>query len=693
MKVTLCKYNIDMPRKYTKKSDYWNQFSSGNGNGSESLENFIQANSSEPQLLGEPFYAFDSKAAYSRTGGDSSTNLRRNRVATGPKINKYANIREGLLPFEMSINGYNVRDAIELCQKAYSNVAIFRNAVDIMSEFSNAEINLEGGSSKAKDFFYKWMKYVKIWKVKDQYFREYYRSGNIFFYKLNAKFTLDDFQSIIKSYANADGLSYDSVEKIYNYPTPYNVKNSIPIQYTLLNPFYVVANRTSSWRQVVYEKMLSEYELERLQNPKNEQDKFIFESLDPETRNKIKNGQWAQDGLKIQLNPTDIIYSFYKKQDYEPFAVPFGFAVLDDINFKLEMKKIDQAICRTIENVILLITLGAEPSKGGINHKNISAMQSLLSNESIGRVLVADYTTKADFIIPDMNKVLGYEKYKIVNEDIKEGLQNILIGSEKFANTTVKAQVFFERLREARNAFLNDFLQPEMELIFKNLGFKGKCPVAKFEEVSIKDETQFNRVVTRMMELGILPPEEGIKVIETGIYPSGAELAAAQEKFVEQRKKGFYNPIVGGVPSIAPPVPDDIEESDTIAKPAQQVKNSVPNEVGRPIGTTKASVYSREAISQVFDLTKDLYANVQSLLKSKYNKKRLSSDQKKLAESLSEAIIVGSNSSEWNDKAEQVLANPLELDKLGVMTEIQSLAGEHDLNTYAAALLYHSNNK
>ena len=67
-------------------------------------------------------------------------------------MHRYANIREGLLPFEMSINGYNVRDAIELCQKAYANVSIFRNAVDIMSEFSNAEITLEGGSSKAQDF-------------------------------------------------------------------------------------------------------------------------------------------------------------------------------------------------------------------------------------------------------------------------------------------------------------------------------------------------------------------------------------------------------------------------------------------------------------------------------------------------------------------------------------------------------------
>ena len=685
MKVTLCNYNIDMPRKYTKKSDYWSKFSSGSESNNSSLEDLMRNGSSEPQLVGDPFYNFDSKASsYSRNGGNSSTNLRRNRTSVAPKIHRYANIREGLLPFESSINGYNVRDAIELCQKAYANVAIFRNAVDIMSEFSNAEINLEGGSTKAKDFFYKWMKYIKIWKVKDQYFREYYRSGNIFFYKLNAKFGLDDFQTILKSYANT--------EDVYKYPTSFNVKNSIPVQYTLLNPFYVVANRSTSWKQVIYEKILSEYELERLQNPKNDHDKVIFESLDPVAKDKIRNGQWSQDGLKIQLNPTDVIYSFYKKQDYEPFAVPFGFAVLDDINFKLEMKKIDQAICRTIENVILLITLGTEPSKGGINHKNISAMQSLLGNQSVGRVLVADYTTKADFIIPDMNKVLGYEKYKIVNEDIKEGLQNILIGSEKFANTTIKAQVFFERLREARNAFLNDFLQPEMELIFKNLGFKGKCPVAKFEEVSIKDETQFNRVVTRMMELGILPPEEGIKVIETGIYPSGPELEAAQEKFVEQRKKGFYNPIVGGVPSVAPPIPGD-DSSDEPEPSVNPAKNNVPNEVGRPVGTTKANVYSREAIAEVFDLTKELYSNVQTLLKEKYNKKRLSKEQKNLAESISEAIIVGSKSNSWKDTAEKVLKDPSTLDSLGVMEAVQDLAAEHDLNTYAAALLYHSNNK
>jgi hypothetical protein len=672
-----------MSRKYTKKSEYWSKLSSGNQDSSQPLENLLHGDqSSEPNFVGEPFYTHETRASDSdRNGGQLDTTLRRNLAYVGPKIYKYGNIREGILPFEASINGYNIRDAIELCQKAYANVAIFRNAIDIMSEFANAEIYLEGGTQKSKDFFKKWMKSVRMWNVKDQYFREYYRSGNVFFYKINAKFEIDDFQKILETYANYDGQSYTTDMGILPYPTSYDVKNRIPVQYTLINPYFLTVNRASSWNSVLYEKILSEYELERLRTPKNDHDKLIFDSLNKETQNKIKNGQWARNGLNIQLDPTNIIYSFYKKQDYEPFSIPFGFPVLDDINFKMEMKKIDQAICRTIENVILLITVGTEPSKGGINHKNIKAMQGLLNNQSVGRVLVADYTTKAEFVIPDMQKVLGYEKYRIVNEDIKEGLQNILIGSEKFANTTVKAQVFFERLKESRNAFLNDFLQPEIEAIFKNLGFKGKCPVAKFEEVSIKDETQFNRVVTRMMELGILPPEQGLKVIESGIYPSEEELAAAQAKFVEDRKKGYYNPMVGGVPVI----PDDSIQSNAIPN-----KNPIPpKEKGRPMGA-KASVFAKDAIAKVLNQTKVLSSSVELALKKKYSKKTLSSDQRKLAEGITEAIIVGCEGVSWKEKAEAIIKDPSFLDKLSILPEIQEMAAEHQLDTYAAGLLYHS---
>ena len=145
--------------------------------------------------------------------------------------------------------------------------------------------------------------------------------------------------------------------------------------------------------------------------------------------------------------------------------------------------------------------------------------------------------------------------------------------------------------------------------------------------------------------------------------------------------------IGGGGLTIAP-----AEYGNVTPKYQPVPKNKVPKERGRPIGAV-ASVYSKEDIAQVFDLTKVLYSNVQSSLRKKYNKKRLSKDQKKLAENISEAIIVGSKNNDWSNIAEQVVSNPNVLDKLGILKEVQDLASEHDLNIYAAALLYHSSNK
>ena len=521
-------------RKYTKKSEYWNKFQQKQSIEEALATNPLLQNSTySPSLEGSAYFEDTSKASYNRAGSSAPSRSRVNRIHRVVQRDKFSNIREGLLPFDYAVNGINVRDTIELCQKAYANVAIFRNAIDIMAEFSNSEIFLDGGSRKSRDFITAWFKKIKLWKLTDQYFREYYRSGNIFFYKIDGKFNTEDFIKMTKTYGSVS-------------------VNKIPIKYILLNPFDIVARRTTGYETTgVYAKVLSEYEIERLKNPKNDYDREVYEGLPKNIKDNFKMNGYQPDGAKIELEPERLRYSFYKKQDYEPFAVPFGYSVLEDINMKLEFKKIDQAIVRTIENVILLITMGNEPSKGGINHNNLAAMQELFRNESVGRVLVSDYTTKAEFVIPDMNKILGYEKYRIVNEDIKEGLQNIIVGSEKYSNTAVKAEIFLERLKESREAFLNDFLQPEIQQVCKNMGFRN-YPTARFKEVDTKDSTQTQRVATRLMELGLITPEQGMDVINKGVFPESEEVGKSQEQFVEQRKMGYYNPIVGGVPMIEP---------------------------------------------------------------------------------------------------------------------------------------------
>ena len=178
-------------RKYNKKSEYWKKF---NKNNLEDLISQSQGSSKEwePTLGGDAYYTQSAKANYERTGennssGTSRTNTRSNSAAVGKKSFKYANIREGELPYSYGKSGCDIRDAIMLCQKAYANIPIFRNVIDIMSEFANTELHLQGGTEKSRNFIDKWLQKVKIWAVKDQYFREYYRSGNVFMYRLDTK--------------------------------------------------------------------------------------------------------------------------------------------------------------------------------------------------------------------------------------------------------------------------------------------------------------------------------------------------------------------------------------------------------------------------------------------------------------------------------------------------------------------------
>ena len=345
-------------RKYNKKSDYWNKFDKKN----QDLP-VQQDEQFSPDILGDPFYTSSasyngvSSAACTRSTSSSGNYSRINRSAVAPKVDRFSAIRSGMLPYDYSSDGVNVRAAIELCQKAYANVSVFRNAVDIMSEFANTDLFLEGGTSKSRKFFNEWFKKINLHNLKDQYFREYYRSGNIFLYRLDGKFKADDFAELIKSIGPRNAAV-----------------NKVPIRYILMNPYDIVATRASSFNDGAYEKILSEYEMARLQNPTTEEDKEIFEALPPKVQESVKRGEYNTDGLKIQLDPEKVLHSFYKKQDYEPFAIPFGYPVLEDINAKIELKKMDQAITRTIENVILLITMGAEPDKGGINAQNLNAM-------------------------------------------------------------------------------------------------------------------------------------------------------------------------------------------------------------------------------------------------------------------------------------------------------------------------------
>lgn len=655
-------------RAYRKRSDYWKKFEKSKVSLEEFSKTQENADAAMPVMVGESLY--ESQASRLTTSSIQRSKGRKNSAATGMARDRFKNIDDGLLPLEYSADSVSGRDAIELTQKAYFNISSYRSTIDLLSDFSNVDIFLEGGNKKSRDFIQEWFRYVKINSLKSQYFTEYYRSANVFIHRLDGKITTNSAQKLYEAYG-ATSLTF-----------------KIPVRYLLLNPCEINAKGGLNFHEHNYVKALSSFEVSRLKNPKTQQEQKLFESLPEETKKSIRSNNATSEQIEMPLNSDQLHVIFGKKQDYEPLAIPYGFSVLDDINKKLELKKIDQAIARSIENVVLLVTMGAEPDKGGINPKAIDAMQQIFQNQSVGRVLVADYTTKADFIIPDLKKVMGKEKYEVLNRDIQEGLQNVLIGDTKYSDGSLKLNIFLKRLEEPRRKFIEEFLQPEINRICKGLGFKS-CPKAKFVEKDILNDEGFMKLTTRMMELGLLTPKQGVEAIEKGKLPDYESMDEAQKEFKKSREEGHYMPLVNSVNLFEGEEMDNVDNNQKSKEgKSNTTKNPAPSG-GRPVGQSNASL-SKKNIVEVSKKMVDFELMAYREFASKYGLEKIEGTQKNLVDQVCASIVGAKEINEWEATLHDVLADTNKLEEFDLKPEVLDFGAKFQTDDVASAILYHS---
>jgi hypothetical protein len=593
----------------------------------------------------------------SEASSTGTTSVRRNLAGTIERTDRFKNIDDGLVPFRHSSLSYgkgnssvDIRDAVILCQKCYYNFPLFRNIIDLMTEFSVNDIFYRGGNSKSKKFFEAWGNKINLWDLQDRFFREYFRSGNVFIYRFDSEITPDDINKITSIY----GSDEMEVQKL-----------QLPSRYIILNPADIQMMGTSNFGWGVYFKLLTDYEVNQLKNPKTDEDVAVLNALPESARKQIKAGNTA---VIVPLDITKISIVFYKKQDYEPFSVPMGYPVLEDINAKAEMKKIDMAVARTMQQIILLVTTGTEPDKGGINPKNIEALRKMFESQSVWKVLVADYTTQAEFKVPSVAELLNPQKYEILDRDINIGLNNIFAGEEKFANQQQKVELFVARLEQARNAFLNNFLIPEIKRISKSLGFKN-YPTPYFEDVELKDNTNNAKIYARLMELGILTPEQGLQAIESNTLPDMATMIEDQRAYKDLRDEGLYEPLVGGAK-------EDAGRPDGTSAPKKVT----------PIGAGASQKFSLAKVKDNLIHAQELEAKVISYLREKNDIKRLSKLQKEVAQEITHLIIANEEPDNWEKKVSDYCESPIDKNEKRVK-EVISIAATHNLDNYLASIL------
>lgn len=624
----------------------------------------------------EPLLAsVDEKSTASCSRGAKS-GVRQNIGGILDRANKYAFIENGVSPY--GIKSYknsaghsciSPRDAIELCQMAYYNIPIFQNTINLMTEFTCAPIFFSGGNELSRKFFEAWAKKINLWSFQDQFFREYYRGGNVFVYKLMASFTRQDLGKL---------------SKIFEYEV---AATEIPGKYIILNAADIEI-QSCFWTELAeYYKIINEYELRSILSGGAVSDELLDKI--PELK-EIKKGAKTGTLIKIKLTKDRLSTIFYKKQDYELCSIPFGFAVLDDINKKEEMKNIDMAINRQLQQAVLLITMGNE-TDGAPSPQNMDAMRQIFSNPSVARVLVAAWDTEANFVIPTIGDILDPQKYEILDRDIRLGLNNMLFGEgEKYSNTDIKVEVFLARLQHSREQFLKEFLIPEMEKIGKQLNFK-KIPVPAFEDSDFKDDSVRSKIYSHLIEIGALTPEEGLVAIKTGRLPTPEESLESQKKFKKYRDDELYIPVMNS----------GAAAGELGGNPGG--KNAKPNggagkKPSVPGGKAKASdeTFDIIKVQKVMSGIDKLTASIESKLKEKFGlrgNKKLTQAQLDIATQLTEVIISNEKLIDWETKTQEYINNPMKQNN-EVYNEVQKIMSSYEFPIYskrAAAILFQSN--
>ncbi len=660
-----------MARPYNKKSNYWSQ-PRKLADITKSTETTTIKQAPDPELL--PAFSegphFSALAACGDTGNTSAFRNQMSPTVSANALTNFPLLSAGIVPFQMIGNGgrtgygtngsFSMSGPISLAMQAYWNISIIRNCINMSVDYSVSPLKIITDNITVKNFFTNWFEAIGLNSFMSQYFLEYYRSGNVFMYKFNGKIQDDDFAKMTQVFSAKKAI--------------------IPIRYIILNPLQVFLQSGGN-NPNTYVRALSPFEITRLNHPQTEEDKEVFNQLPEATKKSIKSGgNWLF--VTIPLDQNRLSYCFYRKQDYEPLAVPMVFPVLNDVEFKLMLKKMDMSLAATMEQVILLITTGqkADQYQAATGQKSLQVLQSLFQNQSIGRVLVADHTTKGEWLIPDLKELLGHEKYTRVDADIKEGLQYMFFGDEKFANASIKAQVFIESLKEGRRVFLENFLMPEVKKICEVMNFKH-VPKLEFENIQLQDQAIMAKLYYQMAQLGLLTADETNEALQTGILPSPEESVKNQEDYKRMRDKGLYQPLLG--------VPQDGGTGRPNGKGTPAKKT-----VKTPIGQTKGEwQISPTVLAENLLLMNELCDNVESALSKKFKLKELSDVQKNIAQGIAKSIIIHEGEAKnWKKNIATYIEKPKELSK-EIIGELNDICMEFELkDTWEALLLKQSKN-
>jgi hypothetical protein len=403
-------------------------------------------------------------------------------------------------PDEAPPNG--IKPIMRRAEDIYQRVGLVKNVIDLMGDFASQGIRLVHRNKRIERFYRRWFKKINGKDRSERFLNNLYKSGNIVIDRRTAKINKKVSDNLYKALGSPDYAINDTENTNFE-------KREIPWKYTFIDPVYVdvVAGALSSFViDKKYELKLPVGLSKVINNPKTEAEKSIISNLP----NQII--QAAKNKTGYLLDPYKTLIFHYKKDDWQSWAYPMIYAIMDDIAIIEKLKLADMAALDGAISNIRIFKLGNLEHKIAPTKAATSKLAQILGNNVGGGTMDLIWGPDIELIESKTNvhQFLGESKYIPHLNSIYAGLgiPPTLTGTFGAAGTTnnfISLKTLTQRLQYGRDVLV-EFWETEIALVQKAMGFKYPAKI-EFDRMDLSNEDAEKALLVQLADRNLISDE------------------------------------------------------------------------------------------------------------------------------------------------------------------------------------------
>jgi hypothetical protein len=394
------------------------------------------------------------------------------------------------------------KNVIRRAEEIYQRVGLVKNVIDLMGDFAVQGIRLVHKNKRIEKFYRNWFKKIEGKDRSERFLNNLYKTGNIVVNRQTGKLSIKVADKLYQSIASPD-LQIKNIETIRL------EKREIPWKYTFIDPVVVdvSAGPLSSFVQNKRYELVIPASLRKLINsPKTQAEKDVVAQLPAQIL------EAAQNKKPYPLDPDKTLVFHYKKDDWQTWAYPMIYAIMDDITVIEKLKLADMAALDGAISNIRIFKLGSLEHKIAPTKAATAKLAQILSNNVGGGTMDLVWGPDIELLESKTNvhQFLGESKYIPHLNAVYAGLgiPPTLTGTFGAAGTTnnfISLKTLTQRLQYGRDILIK-FWEHEIALVQKAMGFRYPAQI-EFDRMDLSNEESEKALLVQLSDRNLISDE------------------------------------------------------------------------------------------------------------------------------------------------------------------------------------------